>query len=586
MLPHVKKKDILWYTLILIYYCVALYSVLKSGYMYDDVINYTVKGSCINNGQSVFELTKDIMEQWYVGTGRCFFFGFYVYLFFYYVGLRVYKFVIVLITIVNSMLLAKVIYKLTNSQRLKWLIVWSFPVLINLDCSYFNAMFGFHCLLQVCFLLTILAVLLYIKFEESQSYKYQIISSILWGMALGTYEVSYVMCFVFLVVSVFFNKRIVIAIKRIWPQIIVGLGWLVFNCYARLHASYEYAGTSIMISTQSIEAFFKQLSGSTTIGNWITLKELLEAYSLTKYLNQNGIRYIILIIIALVCLMVIMNMKNDIKNGTYSIMCGLIVLLLPAVLIGISERYQVEVDWRKAYLPGYVSCCGMCVCISTVACMVKCKNGILKKIFSVTCITVSLFTLLFNQIISDITVSNADKKVYNKHEFVAEALESEILGGFSEDLYLIDGNNQWHDTASYYAYELERKVEAASWKQLYVIDDVGEMSLSELGHALQSQRFIYSFFKSQKYNVVAEIVSFELEKNDDNSVTKQMYTNHFNIYIPNRSKAIGIKYEDSMGRGYHVPFSELTIQNSSDTGVVYTIQLENEIDANTIALFK
>lgn len=59
---------------LIVYYFLVFSPVLRSGYMYDDILNYTAKGYAIlHDMDNIWELTKNIALLWFHENGRVFF---------------------------------------------------------------------------------------------------------------------------------------------------------------------------------------------------------------------------------------------------------------------------------------------------------------------------------------------------------------------------------------------------------------------------------------------------------------------------------------------------------------------------------
>ena len=206
-----------------VYYFLVFSPVLRSGYMYDDILNYTAKGYAIlHDMDNIWELTKNIALLWLHENGRVFFFTWYMYAFLTYIGLGMYKFMIVASTFLNGFLLGYLVKRISNNERLRWLVMLIFPILMSLDCSYHSAMYGYHIMLQLTFMYILLAVIFFDKYVQSSITKWQ----------------------------------------------------------ARLHMTSGYAGTTIHIGKEMIAGFVKQLSGTFCLtNNIIGLNSIVDSES-------------------------------------------------------------------------------------------------------------------------------------------------------------------------------------------------------------------------------------------------------------------------------------------------------------------
>ena len=587
------KKDtkttymqIVSWILLFFYYLYALYPVLKSGYMYDDLINYTVNGWCINNDSSIWQLTKDIFLNWYHANGRCFIFASYTYLLFSVVNQFVYKFLIVLMTFVNGVLLSKCLYKVTKSEKLMWLSMLFFPALISLDCSWFNAMFGFQMLLHICFLWVLLGVLFFIKYTETSRKSFQILSCVFWFIALGTYEISYPFCILFFIVSLYAFKKFWPSVRKLIPQAVIGVFWLIINIVARKNATSKYVGTSVSLGPECFTGFAKQISGSSSIANFITLRELNKIQDITSILSERWLYYVILFVFITTGAILIDRFATSSKKfSPHAILMALSIMVFPAILMAISERYQSEITWRHGYLPAYISCWGITVCIAIF--LTKLSN--LKSIFakSIKYLLIFLISIIgvINSMVGDITVSNANKGMPAINDFVADACDTGLLDELTTDLYLIDGNNCWAEVDSHYAYLLNRKVQGVGWETLYIKNKDGSITHSDLFTEIAHNGYYYSYFVTGQFNVFGHCNDIIIEENPNDTIRKSMYTSDFTIYIPNTFAANTVGFIDRIGATQAIPLQNCEIVNTSDTGTVYKYHHTESLDLNTISVY-
>ena len=174
------------------------------------------------------------------------------------------------------------------------------------------------------------------------------------------------MCLLFVVVSFFKDKSIGKTIRRIIPQAAVGVFWLLVNVYARTHAISNYGGTSIAIGPECFSGFAKHISGSSSIFHFLTLKELASNHDIMEILRDNWFYYVGLVVLFVLGSVLISKIKEKVtlsKKTLPLILTGLIVMIVPGILMAISERYQSEITWRHGYIPTYacngiVFCCG------------------------------------------------------------------------------------------------------------------------------------------------------------------------------------------------------------------------------------
>lgn len=573
-----QQKRILIYIGMFGFYVVAFWGVIKSWYMADDLINYTTQGYCINNDISVLDLTIQQAKLWYTQVGRCFIFSSYTYIFFSVVkNVYLYKFIIVLMTFLDGVLLSKIVGHITSSKKVQFLILFVFPALISLDCGYFNAMYGFHMLLQVSLLWCLLSMLSFLKYLDTNKWRWQIISCCFLSIGLGSYEVSYVLCVLFPVIALAQTKSIAKTIKKIIPQTVTGILWLIWNVVARMQASSEYVGTKMNLGIQCVEAFLKQLSGSSSVFSIWNANEILSFNNIKMALTNNGIRYFFLVICVGVVFVYVCRHKENIENARWVYVIGLLMAVGPAMLVAISQRYQNEISWGRGYLPAFVSCWGIVICLALFIAKLKNRYVVLLG----AGISYAML-LVFSQMVSDITVEQYNQTMTDP--FVAESVESGVLDEFGQDDILVDGCGSWSEFDSHYAFLLQRKANANSVNSLYQIEE-NTLRTTDVYDTLKEKKyFFYAGFQKDQYYYLAKCFDLDIGMGEDNSIYRSFRSNSFDIYIPNQTMAESIVYITQEGDTKEIVLNQCNKKNKTENGYLYTIILDEAINAETITI--
>ncbi len=99
----------------------------------------------------------------------------------------------------DALVVSGIVKELSKSKILTYLSVIVFPAMISFRATYYTGVYVYHGLIQFCMLFTLLAVYLYIRYRRTEKIRYQVLSCISWFVALGLYEVSYVLCVCFII---------------------------------------------------------------------------------------------------------------------------------------------------------------------------------------------------------------------------------------------------------------------------------------------------------------------------------------------------------------------------------------------------
>ena len=245
-----------------------LYPVLRSGYMFDDIVNYACEGFCINNDMNIFQMCVLFAKNW-ISKGRFFPLSTLGYIVFYVLNnVVIYKLYIVILIFTVGILISEICYFVTESQRIRYYCVALYPILVSLDCSYHTAIYSYNGLLQSICICVFSAILLFIEYSKRKKIRYRIFGCILLSISFMTYELSFGLCLIFGAVSFHIYKNYKTAFLKILPEFITGSFFLLINFIVKILNKSGYDGINFYLGKNSIVVFFKQLTGSSSIGNW------------------------------------------------------------------------------------------------------------------------------------------------------------------------------------------------------------------------------------------------------------------------------------------------------------------------------
>ncbi len=569
-------RKISTYLLLLGFYCLVFVPVLRSGYMYDDLLNFPTKGWCINNDKNVMQMSLIYSRQWVCG-GRLFPFSTYGYEVYYFLGNVVaYKIYLVLTTFLVGVLLSNICYKLTDSNKIRLFCMVLYPILVSLDCSYYNAMYGFCALTQLTCIYVFGAILLFFKYSESGLVRFQVLSCILLSIGLGTYEVAYALCLIFAVVSYAIYKKTLVAVKKILPQIITGCSWLALNIIVRILSKSTYSGVTVSFSKDTLFGFLKQLTGISSFGNWWLLSQ--RSADISSALAENYIRYI-LVIAAVIALVVMISRKEEKSpHGLkYLLMISSVLILIPTFLISISSRYQIEVTWGKGYLLAYISCWGVVILGSIL--LTRSKKH---KIARIILVVVLCSLTVVNQTLADITESQTSV-TYDYISFVGDAANAGLLDDYNSDAVLVDNtklfslfpNDSW-------AYYLNKKVSSISFDSLYETEADGSVMLTDACENYRESDFNYVYYQYDSYVVNGHANGIIITQEENSTERVEPIGVEARIYIPVTSSISGISSINKSGDYEYYDLDELEMISQSSNGKVYYIRFSEEINLNSI----
>ncbi|MBE5845305.1 MAG: hypothetical protein E7302_14225 [Butyrivibrio sp.] len=582
-----EKKQIAITLGIFVYYLLIFIPVLRSGYMYDDIANYTAKGWAIMHDTSMLDMTKYFAFHWIKDAGRSYLFAWYGYAFFSVVGLRLYKFLIVLTSFIDGNLFGCIVGKYTKNNRLRLALVAVFPILVTLNCSFFSSMFGFHLLLQVTFFWSLLGIYFFQRYLETGKIWCQVVSCLALFTALQTYEVSYILCLLYLIIAVTDNDFIR-ALKKLLPQIVVGIICVGAYIYVVTHASGHYAGTSVAFGPQVIGGFLRQLSSSTSAVNSAICLPLLSENASILFESYSG-RYILTSVITIIAIALLVGLnkksilsgfEDKISNGYGAVAIGLWTLVSPAILIGLSQRYQVEVQWGKGYLPFFVQTWGAAL---LVALAIVWLDSVVSVKWHLTLVlsVFAIMSLIPNQMVADYYVDAMDNYEYQQNNLFRGAASTGVFDDWNVGELILDGNGSLSQIEQHYAYLLNYKVESYSINDLYNTENETLNYTDAFSRVNDADSFRYVYYVDRtKALIYANASGLDIQESDGN-ISMGVYSSDIYVFVPKESDYSLVKNANGE---VILDLNQTNALYSSSKGNVYELKTDSLIDVRSISV--
>ena len=585
----IKEKQLLL-LLMAIYYIIVFYPVLRSGYMYDDLENYTSKGWSLLHDMNIWQMTKHFAyEIWFKEYGRAFFFAWYPYALFSLVSLNLYKLLIVIFTFINGIVLSEILFILLKNRQISFVTLLIFPMIVSLDCSYFNAMYGAHFLVQMAMLMSCLGILFFQYYLESKKKIFQFISCIALFVSLGIYEVSFVLCIIYLFILIDkneFHKNLF----KIIPQLFVGIFWLIVNVYGHIIAKSQYDGVSINLGINVFWGFLKQLSGSTCIVNDVlSVTGVIAINELSNW--AYSIRYAILIVIFILLFFLLKNKyklhsipKDLSTNKLKVVFVSLCLIVLPTFLIAVSARYQTEVSWGKGYMLAYISTWGIAVLIALV--IEKIIKHIDNLFFNFLIIITLIFISIPNQIIADYSVDNMGNWSKIRDDLFLTASKAGVFDDWNAGDYILDADSYaWRSINQHYDYLLNIKVNAYEFNDLYTLSEDSIVYTSKyyelLGHKLFYYVAMPNYCNSLFYAKASDV---KLSIIDNVKISTEVYVSNLKIFVPNNKNLSKISIVNENNCIQEICLKEFLI-NKTEFGNIYLYTSDGKFDITKVAIY-
>lgn len=433
-----KRKNILLMFWIISIGAISLayyWCMIDCAYRGDDWLNANSGiGTFYYSGESIGELTLRIFKNW-IAEGRLFPFSTYnYYLFAVFNTLHSYRFYLFCITLVMVLVSGLVIKKLTQNYLMTALFMTLAPMMFYLsgdnDC---NPLLCYHGLMQNTVIWFMCAVLCLLEWIDTNIRIYAVLGSVFYFMSLLTYEVAYVFIVFAIFVVLYKEPDIRKAVKKMIPILIAWGGALMLNMIVRVSASGGYSGIEVAFSISKIV--------NTTLCMMAAAFPIYSAFAgghtfAWSDVSMSSIVLSVAYAFIFVLAFYVFREKRTSKRERVIIYCmGASLWILPALLIGVSVRYQNEIRWGTNWLPYFVEVIGTSIILvqlcrdmyDTIAGSTYWKW--MKHVLSLFLFLVIGYVALWNRIDG---AHSYQKEEMNGTYTIQEALESGIAESVSD----------------------------------------------------------------------------------------------------------------------------------------------------------
>lgn len=393
------RKEAIFLVMAFVVCGLSLLNTFKIPYTGDDRINSLTKGALGYYDQSLLDHTLQVVKSW-LSTGRFLPFSFTSYTFFaLFSSLFSYRLFLFLLNFAAISAFGAFVYQLTK----KWEVV-SFSVItttIFFQYRYYHdAILGYHGLMQTITILFFLCLLFQLKSIETNQFKYNVASGVVFFVSLFVYEIAYFFIVVFLIV-VFLYKKGKERIRFIQPHVIAFFAAGIPTVILRLTTkNISYEGTSFSFQPEAVlTAFLKQVSAVIPLSYLKVIHGHIQNPLWTFPALYHFILFPLFFCTALFCCLYFLRKKNGLsekifftlgskkrekdilntleeekENQNHSFpswekvlfLIGLVTCTAPAAIISLSERYQEELIWGVGYLPVYIQSFGAACTMSSL----------------------------------------------------------------------------------------------------------------------------------------------------------------------------------------------------------------------------
>lgn len=437
-------------SIISIIFCllIAIYPLLQirhTGFYFDDMYNSQTNGYLKYNNISNFEHTKTIATNWFE-NGRIIpgiFYGYSLW-----IGpfksLSTYKTILIIANLISIILFGFILKKITKSSNIFWLSLILLPIFFQFR-EYPDPTTSFGLLLQLIWVKFSLSIIFFIKYLEENKEKYFWISIALYTtMLLMFYEIAYILFPVIIFLSFIQKKDIKYILKKSFPFILISILFVLISfCVLTISkTNTHYPGSTINLNFDLIfSTLIKQIYSS--------IPGIYFFYNQTpfKFINKLDYFYIFSIFTVTFILLI----KTKIKKIENLFVLGFLLIVIPAIPIALSLKYQQELRFGIGYLPVFIQFFGtFCILISIFLLIPKLRNKLI-RIILIGLVSIIVGYFAFINIENNKVVTEDLNNFYKYPRYLLEqGIKSDLLKETKDNSTLISINENPWDNSSFY----------------------------------------------------------------------------------------------------------------------------------------
>ncbi|MBT3226852.1 MAG: LamG domain-containing protein [Deltaproteobacteria bacterium] len=451
---------------------VVLSPVINSGFEGDDAKNSLVGFQMSLNNQNAFEFTYPIYQGWLRDAGRFFPLP-WVYVYSAHsilTNVRLYKASLIFFVLLNVLMFGYLIKLMTQSIPLTLLGYLLPPLFFQIRVSA-DPIRSFCWLQQLLFLYIIGSfILLILYLQKNKRYLY-ILSLFSYLLGLLTYEISYPFCLIHFFIVFYFSKKekgpFAKFIKIALPFFLLSGACILVSILLRVHYNVSLSsGTNPYIPNYDIVAYLgtlaKEISAVFPL-SYVILNPHGFTSEIFSYLKEHfSVDVIIVGLGYFFSFMIVLNylVRDSLEPGNRVIrkpllVLGFLLLILPAVLIALSPKYQAWSGWGIGYLNVYLSYFGLVMVAIFLFDLLYTRIGVTKRKVALP-LSIILSTLMasvgvINYTTNSMAVAGGNSGCLYPRETIQNAIKRGLFRDVPEDAHLlVESDFVWDQLAFYW----------------------------------------------------------------------------------------------------------------------------------------
>ncbi len=491
--------------LLLAYYVIAFYPLINSGFYSDDIffVQGTI-GNTLYDNISLLELVKRDTEEWMKSARFApLFYLVLRSLFYFFSDALSYKIALIILNMAAAFSFAAFLYLLQKNKKIVLLTLLLLPAFFQYRVMYHDAYTTFNGLYQGIAILNFSALSFFILYLK-RSKIYFLAASLFFLIAGFCYsEMTLVFIPMYLFVALWVNENIkstlLNTVKKIVPVAIITILYFLLVIFMRLnqpkdHYQYEGLKASFKVSAMARVLHAQVFSAipMSYINYEINFMRAVPKAMLQQIKEHASIIALVFLLVLYLAFFIKYNSIQN-ENNYYSnklfLWIGLLLLLLPAVLIMPSAKYQNFSRPGNGYIPVYLQNMGGAMLFAILIHNLLNAASAIKRYTGKGFVVLFLFIVLITAANNMRLVARQNYKVYYPGLALEKALNDGLMDDVDEnDIIWLTNNFHWGAT-EYYKYFFFEKTK----KKLVVVNGINENDFNNRSKSIYQLSFPESY---------------------------------------------------------------------------------------------
>ena len=474
-----SKTKTLLFLLIVVALIVSL-PILQSGFFSDDIVDSSSVGVAKILHLTMWQYTWQRTWASCLIQGRILFCYLFTLPLFYYchtaLTYQIVRVIVIWLSVISGAWLVQLI---TKNTKLGLFFVLLFPVFWTI--SYIsNALVSYGLQLQLPALGTMLMLCCFIQWFEKKKLYWLGLSLFAYVLAISGYELGLI-AFPSILILAWLRKQTKKQFcLQILPFVVVSFIYFIAYFFVRHYADIVYGGgysgvALARFNFHQIMTFIFQLTAALPLTYGILHGHYFKVVLLAPFFKDPvylGLLIILFCAAGLAFYQLCKSLQLNKKQSHTLIALGLPLWSIPALLIGLSEKYQTWLTWGMGYTSLYVQYFGMTLLLLCLLNKIKKYPIILSCLFSLILCVSLLFNLIMVQYMNDQFKYSRDLEV--------QAIHAGILSSLPPNSWIMT-KDRWAEKL----YNLQGAGAPVSAVELKSFGDLSEFYMQEAGLPLR-----------------------------------------------------------------------------------------------------